>query len=314
MPSKNIVKNVVKLTLSLFYLLILVACHGAQQSTISLTNNLIVHELYPPVPAQPVGWKIGFDRRLEPKDDLRQIASLAVWLTRQTGLPISVHVTTTDSRTVIDDLCDGHVDFAAVGTVSYLQAHDLCGVRILARGRNSEGNDTYRAAIVVPADSPLQSVTELYQHTFVFGAPNSTQGYLIPRLMLQQAGITLDDLRAYNFSGSHTATANAVVSGRYEAGALQDTLARELAQRGLIRVLAYSESYPSSGIVAGPGVPEKTITIIQQALLTLEPAGRDVSALYQWERSEMPLGFALASDEDYDTLRHVAQDIGLLKP
>lgn len=296
-------------------ILLLAACQsGTASLPVSLAGNLIEEDLYPATSHQAAGWQIGFDRRLEPKEDVRQIASLANWLARQTGLPVSVYVSNNDGRTIVDDLCDGDVAFAAVGTVSYLQAHDLCDARILVRGRNGDGNDTYRSAIVVPADSPLQSVADLRQHTFVFGAPNSTQGHLIPRLMLQEAGVTLDDLRAYSFSGSHTATANAVTSGRYEAGALQDTLAKELARRGLIRVLAYSDSYPASGIVAGPGVPEKTMTLIQQALLTLDPAGRDAATLYQWERSEMPLGFVLASDEDYETLRHIARTVGLLEP
>ncbi len=296
-------------------LLLLVACQsGAPSLSVSLAGNLIESDLYPAASSQAAGWQIGFDRRLEPKEDVRQIASLANWLTHQTGLPISVYVSHNDGRTIVDDLCDGDVALAAVGTVSYLQAHDLCGARILVRGRNGDGNDTYRAAIVVPADSPLQNVADLRQHTFVFGAPNSTQGHLIPRLMLQEAGVALEELRAYSFSGSHTAAANAVASGRYEAGALQDTLARELAQRGLVRVLAYSGFYPASGIIAGPDVPEKTVALIQQALLTLDPAGRDAAALYQWERSEMPLGFVLASDEDYETLRHVARTVGLLEP
>lgn len=303
------------LLLPLLFLLLLVACQpGAAPLTVSLAGNLIEDDLYPTASSQAAGWQIGFDRRLEAKDDVRQIASLANWLTRQTGLPISVYVSHNDGRTIVDDLCDGDVALAAVGTVSYLQAHDLCGARILVRGRNGDGNDTYRAAIVVPADSPLQSVADLRQHTFVFGAPNSTQGHLIPRLMLQEAGVALEELRAYSFSGSHTAAANAVASGRYEAGALQDTLAKELAQRGLVRVLAYSDFYPASGIIAAPDVPEKTVALIQQALLTLDPAGRDAAALYQWERSEMPLGFVLASDEDYETLRHVARTVGLLEP
>jgi phosphonate transport system substrate-binding protein len=105
-----------------------------------------------------------------------------------------------------------------------------------------------------------------------------------------------------------------VASGRYEAGALQDTLAKDLAQRGLVRVLAYSESYPASGIVAGPDVPEKTVAIIRQALLALDPTGQDATTLHQWERSEMPLGFVPASDEDYDVLRHIARTVGLLEP
>ena len=137
---------------------------------------------------------------------------------------------------------------------------------------------------------------------------------MIPLLMFQNNGLTLDDLIAYAFHNSHASAANAVTSGRFDAGSVQDTLARDLVERGLVRILAFSDPYPSSGIVAGPHVPDKTIEIVQQALLTLDPLGSDASALYHWERSEMPNGFVLARDEDYEDLRRIARMIGVLEP
>ena len=46
----------------------------------------------------------------------------------------------------------------------------------------------------------------------------------------------------------------------------------------------------------------------------LDLAGIDADALHHWERSEMPLGFVPAQDEDYDTLRETAREFGLLEP
>lgn len=258
-------------------------------------------------------WQIGFDPRLEPKEDVRQIASLAEWLRKQTGLSFDVYIPGPDEN-VVDNLCAGKVDFAVIGTVSYLQAHEQCGAQILVRGLNSEGKDSYRAAIVVATDSPMQTLRDLQGRTFAFGAINSTQGHLIPRLMLQQAGLTLDVFKSYTYTDSHAVTANAVTSHRVDAGALQDTLALDLARRGLVRILVLSEPYPSSGIVVGPDVPDQVINQVQQVLLQLDPTGVDESALYEWRRTEMPLGFVLASDDEYQELRLIAETIGLLKP
>lgn len=292
---------------------LLTACTGEQPASVSLSQNLLAGEVQPPLPEQPVAWQFGFDRRLEPKEDVRQIASLANWLQQETGLRFGAHYSPSGSSAV-DDLCAGRIDFAAVGTVSYLQAHNLCNVHILVRGLNAQGEDVYRAAIIVPANSPLQTIADLRGHTFAFGAINSTQGHLIPRLMLQQAGLTLDDLHSHIFTNSHAATANAVTSGRYDAGALQDTLAQDLTGRGLVRILAFSNPYPASGIVAGPDVPPKTAEMVQRALLALDPAGVDAKILYHWERTEMPRGFVPAQDKDYEDLRQIARAIGLLEP
>lgn len=293
-------------------LFILAACGPKPDIIVNFSDDLAQDGVWPN-PSNSADWLIGYDPRLEPKDDVRQVASLAEWLEKQTGLSLGVYIPNADEN-VVDGLCAGKVDFAVVGTVSYLQAHEQCNTHILARGLNAEGKDTYRAAIIVAADSPLQTLADLKGHTFAFGAINSTQGHLIPRLMLQQAGLALEDFRTYTYSGSHAATANAVTSHRVDAGALQDTLALELAQRGLVRILALSEPYPSSGIVVAPNVPEQITTLVQQALLQLNPTGADTPALYQWWRTEMPLGFVRANDDEYQELLQIAETIGLLNP
>ncbi|MBI2759053.1 MAG: phosphate/phosphite/phosphonate ABC transporter substrate-binding protein [Chloroflexi bacterium] len=292
-------------------LLIISACQTQPDHVVDLSDNLVKESVWPTVTVDSADWLIGYDPRLEPKDDVRQVASLAKWLQKQTGSSFGVFIPSPDEN-VVDDLCAGKTDFAVVGTVSYLQAHEQCGVQILVRGLNAEGKDTYRAAIIVAADSPLQTLPDLRGHTFAFGAINSTQGHLIPRLMLQQAGLALEVFRTYTYSGSHAATANAVTSHRVDAGALQDTLALELAQRGLVRILALSEPYPSSGIVVGPDVPEPIIESVQNALLEVDPTGVDTADLYEWWRTEMPLGFVRASDDEYQELRQIAETIGLL--
>jgi len=53
--------------------------------------------------------------------------------------------------------------------------------------------------------------------------------------------------------------------------------------------------------------------LVRQALLQLDPV-RDVASLYQWKRTEMPLGFVVAQDSEYDQLRQIAISIGILKP
>ncbi|SNB63557.1 PhnD/SsuA/transferrin family substrate-binding protein [Thermoflexus hugenholtzii] len=297
----------------IFLVFVLVACQREPAIPVRLSESLLPSTALRVSLEADGPWIWSFDRRLEPKEDIRMNASLLRWLERQTGLRFRLRMAPR-GQSVADEICAGRVHFGIVGTVTYLQAYHRCGARILVRGRNREGQDTYRAAIVVPPDSPIRDLADLRGRSFAFGSPNSTQGHLIPRLMLQRAGLTLHDLRAYAFHDSHAATANAVISGRYDAGGLQDTLALALAERGLVRILVLSEPYPSSGIIAGPGVPEKTAQMVREALLTLDPVGRDRAFLYHWERSEMPLGFAPARDEEYADLYWIAREIGLLEP
>lgn len=299
---------------AVFALLVLlsVACSEQPALNVSLSDGLLAGDVHPPVTTTAAAWSMGFDRRLEPKEDVRQIASLTNWLQAETGLQIEPYVTPRGGS-VVADLCSETIDFAVVGTVSYLQANQRCGAQILVRGLNSEGADSYRAAIVVAADSPIETLADLQNHSFAFGAPNSTQGHLIPRLMLQQSGLSLDDLGAYSFHESHVAAANAVTSGRFDAAGLQDTLAHDLAERGLVRIVVLSEPYPSSGIIAAPNVPRDTLQRLQDALVSLTPAEIGTGVLYHWERTEMPGGYVVAQDADYDNLRQIAGEVGLLE-
>ena len=293
----------------------LVACVPLESTvSISINENLIQGEVHWPEPTdkQKV-YVFGFDRRLEPKEDVRIYASLLEYLESETGYDFALYVTPKD-ESLVREIGDGQVDFAVVGTLTYLQAHELYGARMLVRGVNEGYENVYQAAIVTRLDSDIKVLRDLNGRTFAFGASSSTQGHLIPRLMMEQAGIDISDLRFYEYTGSHAETANAVISGRADAGGMQDTLAQTLADRGLLRIIAWSDPYPSSGVLASARVITEVVEAVTAALLAFDPKGQDSAGLYHWERTEMPNGFSLAEDADYIELRRWAEEYGLLTP
>ena len=264
----------------------------------------------PPVGSQPV-YTFSYDHRLEPTEDARMYASLLEYLTEHTGLRFQLYVSQ-DSHDLVSGLDDGGIDFAAVGALSYLQADEQHGVRMLAVGRNSQGKPTYRAVVFTKPGSAIQQVADLRGKSFAFGSRTSTQGCLIPLIMMREAGLRLQDLREYEYAGSHAQSVDAVLSGQFDAGALQDTLAERLAAEGSIRIVATSAAYPSSGVVAGAGVRPEIARRVQDALLALDPPGKDGSSLYHWQDSEMPDGFAKAQPGEYESLRAWARQLGTL--
>ncbi len=292
-------------------LLFLVGCSQETTVQVRLSQNLLGSDARVPVSLSSGALVVGFDRRLEPKEDVRMYGTLLAYLERQIGRQFRLHVTPREGD-IVDEIGAGKVDFAIVGTLSYLQARERWGARALVRGLNAAGEPTYRAAIITRPDSSIRSLADIRGRSFAFGAPNSTQGHLIPRLMLSEEGTLLSDLRTYTYARSHAETASVVASGRYDAGGIQDTLARALETKGFVRIVALSSPYPSSGIVAAPHVNDDVAEIVRRTLLDFDPMGRDAPDLYHWERSEMPLGFALARDEDYLVLGEWARSLGLL--
>ena len=263
-------------------------------------------------PSTPGALYVGFDRRLEPKENVRIYLPLLRYLERKTSLRFKLRLPA-PGATVVDELGNGNVQFAIVGPLTYLQAHEEHGVEPLVRGLNQQRRGEYRASIIVAPPSQVHHVSDLRRRRFAFGSPTSTQGHLIPRIMLHQARVPLAELASFEFAGSHVESADAVLSGRCDAAAVQDTLARSLETRGLVRIIAMSDAYPSSGIVVGSGVDASVRSTVRAALLEFDPEGRDAAGLYHWDRSEMPGGFAAAEDRDYENLRSWAFRLGVLE-
>jgi len=237
----------------------------------------------------------------------RQYLPFLRYLADATGQRFTLHFTPSGAS-LGRELAQGRVQLALMGAVGYIKAHRDGGAIILARGLNREGRSEYRSFIVVPPDSPLHELEQLRGRRLAFGGRDSTQGHLIPRIMLARIGIGLQDLAGYAYTGSHQACANAVLAGRFDACGMQDTMAHDMAEAGQLRVLARSRFYPSSGVVASASLDTGLRQKIREALLAFDPRGD----FYHWERTEMPGGFSEADDADYAELRRWIRRLGLL--
>ena len=180
-------------------------------------------------------------------------------------------------------------------------------------GLNEEGKAEYKAVIFTRLDSPINSISDLKGRRFAFGSKYSTQGHIIPRKMLEDEGIKLEDLAGYVFTGSHVETVRAVLSGEYDAGGMQDTLAKRLASEGKIRIIAISKPYPSSLICYNRNVAPATVKSVKEALLDFDPKGKDASILIDWDRTEMPNGFTVVHEDRLQEIMDLTTRYGLLR-
>lgn len=254
----------------------------------------------------------GFDLRLSPKEDARIYAPFLQYLSEETGRTFKTHFTS-EYETTQDNLGKGITQFAALGALSYIKAHDEHGVICLARGLNADGRGEYRAAIVTRQDSDITELKEIRNRTFCFGSFYSTQGHLIPRKMFENANITLPDLGQYEYTDSCIECAMAVIAGDFDAGGIQDTMANVLANEGKLKIVAFSDYYPSSGISANKDVDPALLEDVKKALLDFDPKGKHAGNLTDWDKTAMPCGFVAAEDSDYTGLRKLAMRYGVIK-
>ena len=245
----------------------------------------------------------GFDLRSSPQEDAKQYLPLMKYLEAETGHRFMIRFTPSTSS-IVDDLGNNVVQFAAVGAVSFLEADEKYGVKPLVRGLNLQGKSEYQSMFVVLPGSPIRAFSDIRGKRLVFGNRSSTQGNLIPRIVLAEKGVGLDQLASYQYTASHQDCANTVLSGKADVCGMQDTMALSLARKGLLRILHTSGYYPSSGIAVNREVSPELIEKVRQALLDFKPQGEDKTDLYHWDKTEMPLGFKEAESRDYDQLKH----------
>jgi phosphonate transport system substrate-binding protein len=254
----------------------------------------------------------GFDLRLDPKEEVKIYTPFLKYIEESTGQRFRIKFTDKYKNTV-ENLGKGLTQLASVGTLSYVIGREEYGIKYLVSGVNHEGDPRYHAAIVTSHDSTIQNISQLKGKSFCFGSRMSTQGHLIPRKMMEDQGIVLKDLDSYQYTGSHINAASAVLNGECDAAGIQDTLASRLVTEGKIKIIGFSEPYPSSLIAYNADLDSGTVLNIKIALLAFEPQGRHNDLLFEWDKTEMPLGFTIINETEIHKVRDLAKRYGLIK-
>jgi len=263
-------------------------------------------------PLQDTLW-FGFDLRLDPKEDFRTYIPLLKYLESSTNRRFRIKFSEKYEEDTFEDLGKGVTNIAIIGSLGYIIGEAKYGIKYLVSGVNKEGDATYRSVIFTDPNSSLQTLKDLKSKCFAFGAKMSTQGHLIPRKMLEDEGITLDDLGRHIYTGSNLDTVKSVLNGECDAGSIQDALAKKLENEGKIKILKTSEPYPGLLVAYNKSLDSKTVDTVRAALLAFEPMGKHKNKLIDWDKTEMPMGFTKIDDLQLDEVRALAIQYGLLK-
>ncbi len=253
----------------------------------------------------------GFDLRLGPKEEVRIYTPFLKYLEKTTGRRFRIKFTEKYEDT-IKNLGRGKTHFAAVGVLSYLIAEQKYGIKYLVSGINKEGDPQYHTAIITKPDSEIQDLKDLKGRCFAFGSKMSTQGHLIPRKMLEDAGVTLNDLSQYKYTASHINAVRSVLNGECDAAGINNTLARSMLSDGEIKIIKVSQPYPSTVIAYNTAINGKIVKEIRSALINFEPMGKHSNMLFDWDKTEMPMGFTKVNEPELNKIKTLAKKYGLL--
>ncbi|MBF0186976.1 MAG: PhnD/SsuA/transferrin family substrate-binding protein [Magnetococcales bacterium] len=169
---------------------------------------------------------------MRPSDLLERFTPMAKWLSEASGVTFRLKVYSSYG-THINDVGENQCDIAYMGPIPYLRVITRYGKKPVLAQLEVNGKSTFNGSIVVRTESPLTSIEQVRGKRFAFGDVHSSMGNVLPRIHLRKVGITLEDLGAHGHLNGHDNVALSVLSGRFEVGAVKESVFRKYATRGL---------------------------------------------------------------------------------
>lgn len=226
---------------------------------------------------------------------------LTRYLGEKLGQPVELRIAR-DYQAAIDAVKEDKVDYAYLGPSLYVKLRERSGEYPLLARQQIGGQPVFHGKIFVRVDSPLHTLRELAGKRFAFGEEHSTMSHLVPRYMLNQAGIPVDKLGSYAFVGDHVNVALSVLAGDFDAGAVKEDVYFKYQNRGL-RELATSEAISDHVFVASHKLPAAQVHRLREIMLHMNQDAKGRAALHALTKGTTAL--VPVQDSDYDSLRAV---------
>jgi phosphonate transport system substrate-binding protein len=243
-----------------------------------------------------------------PSGDTQEIIAsgdqLAEMINERTGLVVHANVGT-DFAAVREAMGAGKAHIGWLNTFNYVLANEKYGVDV---GLVTErfGATTYVGQFNVRADSGITTLEDLRGKVMCWVDPNSTSGYIIPRIMLRANGIDPDtDFAQTIETGSHNNSVTGVYNGDCDVGvsyadarsSIEDDFPDVKEQ---VVILATTTDIPNDSVSFTQDFPEEMRDQIVTALLEISASEEGKEALNNLYSID---ALVAAEDSFYDGFR-----------
>jgi phosphonate transport system substrate-binding protein len=251
-----------------------------------------------------------------PSGDTQEIIAsgdqLAQMVSEKTGLVVEANVGT-DFAAVREAMGAGQAHVGWLNTFNYVLANEKYDVDV---GLVTErfGSTTYTGQFNVRADSGIGSLDDLKGKVMCWVDPNSTSGYIIPRIELMANGIDPDnDFSQTIETGSHNNSVTAVYNGDCDVGVSYADARSSIEEdfpdvKDVVVVLATTTDIPNDSVSFAKDLDPEIRTQIVDALLEVSASDEGVEALNNLYSID---ALVAADDSFYDEFRADLSQAGM---
>ena len=223
---------------------------------------------------------------------------ILTYVSRKSGVPLSLKLAKTakEGNAAAES---GKYDFLYTNHF-FTPARDRLGYQVMAR----PSGPGISSQIVVPMDSPVQSLADLDGKDVAFVSPDAFAGYSLPMDALLRAKVKVNVV----FTGNQEASSAQLRINKVAAAGLNGSVLARYARRESFayRALWTSDIYQDLCVMANPKVPADKVAAVKAAFIDMakDPEGLQIlQSGAELLKSKGELGFVAAENRDYDNYR-----------
>jgi len=263
--------------------------------------------------AEVVPLRLAVAAVISPQGTFESYSALAAYLSDKLGRPVELVQRRTYAE--VNDLIEnGEVDVAFVCTSAYVIGHREFGMELLAAPQVN-GETIYQSWLIVPVNSPANSMADLRGKTFAFTDPWSNSGRMYPTAVVKELGETPETFFGrtfftYSHDDAIRAVADAVADGAaVDSLVYQYAVAREPELGERTKIIHRSPDFGIPPVVTSPHLRPQARAELENIFLDIanDPAGQAALHVLDIDR------FVLTGDQYYDSVRELEAEVGPLE-
>ena len=214
----------------------------------------------------------------------------------------------------LEAMRSGRLHVAGFNTGSNPIAVSCAGFVPWAMHAKDDGSYGYEMEIIVKADSPIQSPSEIKGRTLAFTSPTSNSGFKAPSAILKgEFDLIADRDFTPTFSGKHDNSILGVYNGDYELASVANSVLQRMIRRGVIegdklRAIYRSPTFPTTGYGTAHNLHPELVAKIKSAFFTWD---FDDDPLYKKEFAKADRFIGIRHMNDWAVIRQIDKANGI---